>query len=126
MRRLSGRRGGLGRGERGWAKEAPPAAGLEPGLLDSRGWRRALTLRSHIHPRPMPPLHPPPGPLPQWCASSGAGKGPGSSAREMPEWLGDALTHEPRKSRYFLSLKSGGVDEGIAPAQRIPNAYREA
>jgi len=50
LRRLSGRQGGLGRGDRGWAQEAPNAVGHDPGLLKSRGWRRAFTLRSHFHP----------------------------------------------------------------------------
>jgi hypothetical protein len=91
--------GGLGRGDRGRAQEAPPAVGHDAGRLESRGWRRALTLRSQIHPRPPPPPHLPPGPPPRWHASSGAGKGPGSGARDMRDRLGHARTHGPRKSR---------------------------
>jgi hypothetical protein len=97
--RLSGRRGGQGRGDRGWAKTAPPDVGHDPGRLKSRGWRRAFTLRSQIHSCLPPPSDLPPGPLPRWCVSSGAGKGPGRDARDMRERFGTALAHEPRTSR---------------------------
>jgi hypothetical protein len=59
----------LGRRDRGWAKETPPAVRHDPGLLKSRGWRCAFTLRSHIHSRPPPPSCPPPGPPPRERAS---------------------------------------------------------
>ncbi len=98
LRRLSGGRGGPGRGDRGGEKAAP-TVGQDAGRLESRGWRRAFTLRLQIHPRPPQPSHPPARPLPRWRGSSGAGQGPGSGAGHMRERLGTARAHDPRKSR---------------------------
>jgi hypothetical protein len=132
LRRLSGRRGGRGQGDRGWAKEAPPAAGHEPGRLDSRGWRHEFTLRSHIHPRPPP--HPPPRPLPRWHGSSGAGMGSRSDLRGRQERLGKARARKPRKSgpgprntfpAIALSARPAGPDNGrVSVAFRACDALR--
>jgi hypothetical protein len=80
-------------------KQALPTVGQYLGRLESRGWRRALTLRSYFHPRPPPPTYPSHGPLPRCRQSSGAGKGPGSDARDMRDRLGNATAQEPGKSR---------------------------
>jgi|688.fasta_scaffold247137_2 hypothetical protein len=102
------RLGGIGAGQK-----TPPAAGHDPGLLDSRGWWRAFTSRSHIHPHPPPQPYPPLGPLLRCGASSGAGagKGPESSARGMQERLGN---------RQCLSLKK----ERWGPVSRPPEVTR--
>lgn len=95
MRRLSGRRGGLSRGDRG-VEQALPADGQNRGRLESKGWRREFTLRLHIYPRQPLPSH---RPLRRWRASSRAGKGPGSGVRDMRDRLGNALAHKSRSSR---------------------------
>ncbi len=99
MRRLSGWRGGLGRGDRGGAKEALPDVGHDPGRFESRGWRRALTLRSRIHSRPPPPPHPPCRPCRDDADHQRQKKGPGSDARDRTEGFGTAPAQDPRKSR---------------------------
>jgi hypothetical protein len=98
LRRLSGRREGLGRGNRGGEK-AVPTVGQDLGCLKSRGWRRAFTLRSYLHPCPPLPPPPPARPLPRWRDASGAGQGPGNDARDMRDRLGTARAHDPRRSR---------------------------
>jgi hypothetical protein len=133
LRRLSGRRGGRGQGDRGWAKEAPPAVGHDPGRLDSRGWRREFTLRSHIHPR-QPPHPPPPPPLPRWHGSSGAGMGSRSDLRGRQERLGKARARKPRKSgpgprntlpAIALSARPAGPDNArVSVAFRACDALR--
>jgi hypothetical protein len=96
--RLFGRRGGLGRVDRG-GETAVPTVGLNPGLLESRGWRCGLTFRSHLHPRPPPMSHLPARPPPRWRDASRAGKGPTSGARDIRERLGTARANERRNSR---------------------------
>jgi hypothetical protein len=76
-----GWRRGLGREDRGGEK-AVPTVGQDAGRLKSRGWRRAFTLRSYIHPCPPLPSPPPARPLPRWRDASGAGQGPGNDARD--------------------------------------------
>ena len=87
------------RGEAGAGKEAVPTVGHDPGRLESRGWRRGLTLRSHIHPRRAPQSHQPPRPRPHWRDVSGSGKGPGSGAQDTRGRSGNTRAHEPHKSR---------------------------
>jgi hypothetical protein len=91
----------LPKGDRGWAKEAPPAVGHDPGRLDSRGWRRAFTLRSRSHPGPSPSSHPPP---PAPCRDGarhqgqerGRGAARGTCARGWVTRLGTARARDPR------------------------------
>jgi hypothetical protein len=97
MARLSCR-GELGRVERG-GEQAVPTVGQDAGRLESRGWRRDFTLRSYFHPRSPLPSPPPVRTLPRWRGSSGAGKGPGSGARDMRGQLCTARTREPHLSR---------------------------
>ena len=50
MGQLSGRGGGLGRGIEAGQEQRRPLWDMIRGLLESRGWRRAFTSRSQIHP----------------------------------------------------------------------------
>ena len=99
MGRLSGRREGLDRGDRG-GERAAPTVGQDLGCLKSRGWRRAFTLRSYFQPCPPLLLPLPPRPLPRWHDSAGGTKGAGERrAGDMRDRLGTARAHDPRKSR---------------------------
>ncbi len=65
LRRLSGRRGGLGRGDRGWAKEAPPAAGHDPGSFGLKGLAARIYFAFTDPSLPTPAAAAAPPPLPR-------------------------------------------------------------
>ena len=83
----------------GGGGKALPTVGQNPGRLDSRGWRRAFTLRLRFHPLSQLPPNAPPDRLLLWRGSSGTGKGPGSDAWERRERSGNTPVQEPCTSR---------------------------
>jgi hypothetical protein len=65
LRRLSGRGGGPGRGDRGWAQEAPPAAGHDPGSFGLKGLAARIYFAFTDPSPPTPAVAPAPPPLPR-------------------------------------------------------------
>jgi len=83
---------------------------------------RYFGLRSQSHPRPSLPPHPPPRPLPRWRASSGAGKGPWSDARDLRERLGTARAHDPRNPDPIPQPASGDCPGPCPPLRNADGA----
>jgi hypothetical protein len=95
LRRLSGRGGGLGRGDRGWAKKAPPAVGHDPGSFGLKGLA-ARVYFAFTYSSPPAPATPSPAAMARIIRGR---KGAGGHAGDMRDRLGNAPAQDPRKSR---------------------------